>query len=279
MNPIVSPLVRLADALTAGNAADVFALLEPHAVCIVDGTTHSAHGVLQHWLPPHARARLFVRRAFADADDPHWWAGEWVVRTSADGYAWQEIEQGVLLRMSGERIAWLRLHTDPSTQRLVRSNDPLRPEVLPTHVPAPHHVMSRAEKLAVHFRHTREGWAKGDAETVVSCHAPQSLIQTPLEVVRGHEALRQAVKAYFENYADTTIEVHHVVHNGIWFAVQQTWTCTNRKTGVRASDQDLNIGIMQDGLFYRWREYYDSRTSAQTREQTVFGKETSDSVP
>jgi hypothetical protein len=63
-----------------------------------------------------------------------------------------------------------------------------------------------------------------------------------------------------------------MVYDGHFLAINQTWRCTNRKTGVVAGDQDLNIGIMRDGRFYRWREYYDSRTSAQTLEQTVFGR-------
>ncbi|MCS6773749.1 MAG: hypothetical protein NZ693_06520 [Thermoflexales bacterium] len=57
-----------------------------------------------------------------------------------------------------------------------------------------------------------------------------------------------------------------------FLAIQQRWACTNLKTGVQAVDRDINIGVMQDGVFYRRREYYDSHTSAQTREQTVFSR-------
>ncbi len=98
------------------------------------------------------------------------------------------------------------------------------------------------------------------------------MIQTSFEVVRGHDQLRTAAKAYDENYTDTRIDVHRIVYDGTFLAINQTWRCTNRKTGVRAGDQDLNIGIMRDGRLYRWREYYDSRTSAQTLEQTMFGR-------
>jgi ketosteroid isomerase-like protein len=148
---------------------------------------------------------------------------------------------------------------------------PLRAEVWPVHVPSRTHLLSREEILATHYRHTRQGWAIGSADNVVSCHAPESVIQTAFEVVRGHDNLRRSVKAYFENYRDTTIEVERVVYDGNFLAISQTWTCTNQKTGITVSDHDLNIGIMQDGKFYRWREYYDSRKSAQTVEQTVFG--------
>jgi hypothetical protein len=95
------------------------------------------------------------------------------------------------------------------------------------------------------------------------------LIKALFEVVREHDPLRRAVVAYHENYADTVITVHRVAYIGEYLAIQQTWTCTNRKTGIRAAD---NIGVLQDGKFWRWREYYDSRKSAQTLEQTVFGK-------
>jgi len=270
------PLSEIARAWHADGPDGVVGLCAPDAVWIVDGQSYAGRAAIAAHLREIGQAsgyvRAFVRRAFCDLRDPEWWAGEWVVRSSSGGQRCREIEQGVLLKLQGEEIAYLRIHSDHRSVREVAADAPLRDEPWPSSVPARARTMSHDEVLAVHLRHTTQGWARGDAETVVSCHGPGSLIHTSLEVVRGHDQLRRSVLAYHENYADTVITVHRLVYSGDYLAIHQTWSCTNRKTGIRAADEDLNIGIFQDGKFWRWREYYDSRTSAQTLEQTVFGR-------
>jgi hypothetical protein len=232
--------------------------------------------VLQASLEARPHARIILRRAFRDSDDPEWWAGEWTFRSSDDGQHWREIEQGLMMRFIGGRIVELRTHNDHASVRDAGVDDPLRDEQWPEGVPTtPAKPMTREQVLAAHMRHTMQGWACGDDAVVVSSHGPGSLIQTSFEIVQGHDEIRRSVKAYFENYVDTHVEVHRIVYDGHFLAICQTWTCTNRKTGVCAGDQDLNIGIMREGKFWRWREYYDSTKSAQTLEQTVFGKKAS----
>jgi ketosteroid isomerase-like protein len=272
-----SPLTALAHAWRTDGPEGAAALCAPDAAWIVDGQPYEGQPAIAGYLCAisglPARVNIFIRRAFHDLREPEWWAGEWVVRSASDdGQRWREIEQGVLLRLQGNQIAYLRIHGDHRSAREVDAGAPLRDEPWPAAIPAPTRTMTHDDILAVHLRHTTQGWARGDAETVVSCHAPDSLIQTPFEIVRGHNQLRRAVLAYYENYADTVITVHRVVYSGEYLAIHQTWTCTNRKTGIRAGDEDLNIGVLQDGKFWRWREYYDSRKSAQTLAQTVFGR-------
>ncbi len=273
---MASPLDAIAGAWRTDGPEGVARLCAPDAAWIVDGQTHAGRAAIAACLRALGDSpdsiRIYVRRAFCDLREPEWWAGEWVMRSSPDGQRWREIEQGALLQLRGDQIAYLRLHSDQRSVREVTADAPLRAEPWPPAIPAPARVMTHEEILAVHLRHTTQGWARGDAETVVSCHAPESVIHTTFEVVRGHDQLRRAVLAYHENYADTVIAVHRVVYSGEYLAIHQTWTCTNRKTDVRAGDEDLNIGVLQDGKFWRWREYYDSRTSAQTLAQTVFGR-------
>lgn len=271
-----TPFDALAHAWRSGGPEQVVHLCHPEALWVVDGRPYRGHAEISDYLRAIAaapkRARILVRRAFHDLREPEWWVAEWTLRAATNDRRWREIEQGVMLCLSGGQITHLRIHNDHRSIRDVADEDaPLREEVWPAFVPPRTRDMTYDEILAVHYRHVLQGWARGDAETVVSCHAPESLIQTSFEVVRGHDQLRRSVLAYHENYADTTITVHRVVYSGDYLAIHQTWICTNRKTGLRAGDEDLNIGIMQDGRFWRWREYYDSTKSAQTLEQTVFG--------
>ncbi|MCS6846082.1 MAG: nuclear transport factor 2 family protein [Anaerolineae bacterium] len=270
-----SPFDALAHAWRSGGPEQVIRLCRPDATWIVDGHPYHGHADILAYLSSIARApdgvHILVRRAFHDLREPEWWVAEWVLRAAAGDGQWREVEQGILLHFSAGRISHLRIHNDHRSARIVRRDDPPRREVWPPSIPPRTRNMTYDEILAVHYRHVMHGWARGDAEVVVSCHAPESLIQTSFEVVRGHDQLRRAVPVYYQNYADTLVTVHRVVYSGDYLAIHQTWSCTNRKTGVRADDEDLNIGVMQDGRFWRWREYYDSTKSAQTLEQTVFG--------
>ncbi|MFC1466686.1 MAG: nuclear transport factor 2 family protein [Candidatus Brachytrichaceae bacterium NZ_4S206] len=270
-----TPFDAFAHAWRSGGPERVMSLCHPDASWIVDGRPYHGHAEIGTYLrgiggAPN-RVRILVRRAFHDVREPEWWVAEWALRVVAGDGRWREVEQGVMLRFHAGQITHLRIHNDHLSVRDVEEDAPLREEAWPPAIPPRTRDMTYDEILAVHYRHVLQGWARGDVETVVSCHAPESLIQTSFEVVRGHDQLRRAVLAYAENYADTVVTVHRVVYSGDYLAIHQTWSCTNRKTGVHADDQDLNIGVMQDGRFWRWREYYDSTKSAQTLEQTVFG--------
>lgn len=259
-----------------GNARRFAAEFHPTATWIVDGVLHSGQAAIQAWaqsvLDKTPHVRVFKRRAFHDNDEPNWHAAELVFRASADGEHCIEIERGVLLQIVDGCIVFGRVHNDPRSRRVVQANDPLRPEIWPIDIPPRQRDMTHDEIVAMQMRHVMQGWRLGDDDIVVSCHAPTSVIQTPYETVIGHDMIRTTVRAYFANYADTEIRIHRIVYDGEYLAINQTWLCTNRKTGVRAGDEDLNIGVIRDGKLWRWREYYDCTRSAQTLEQTVFGK-------
>jgi len=270
----ITPFDQLADAWASGEPAKLAALFHPEATWVIDGQCIAGDEILlaiEATMSGLNGARIFIRRAFHDSREPDWWAAEWTFRSSADGKTWREIEQGLLLHLRDGMIESLRTHNDHRSICEVQPDDPLRDEAWPAELPEQTRAMTHEEVLAAHTRHVMQGWAQGNDDVVTSSHGPAGIIQTSFEVVRGHEQLRTSVKAYFANYSDTSINVHRMVYDGYFLAINQTWRCTNRKTGVNAGDQDLNIGIMRDGRFYRWREYYDSRTSAQTLEQTVFG--------
>ena len=272
-----TPFDALARAWQSGGSDRAANLCHPDATWIVDGRLYRGRSEIEGYLRtvagPANGVRVLIRRAFHDLREPDWWVAEWALRT-ASGECWREVEQGVLLHVSAGQIAHLRIHNDHRSVREVTADAPLRDEPWPPSIPPRTRDMTYDEILAMHRRHTLQGWARGDAEVVASCHAPDSVLQTSFEVIRGHDQLRRAASAYFENYADTAIQVHRIVYSGDYLAIHQTWRCTNRKTGVCADDEDLNIGVLQDGKFWRWREYYDSTKSAQTLEQTVFGRPT-----
>lgn len=276
-----TPFNHLADAWASGDPVQVSALFQPNATWVIDGQSIAGEEIplaIEATLGNLHGARIVIRRAFHDLREPDWWVAEWAFRSRA-GDGWREIEQGLLLHLRDGQIDSLRTHNDHRSIRVVQPDDPLREEAWPATLPSQARAMTHEEILATQMRHVMQGWAMGDAGIVASCHGAEGVIQTSFEVVRGHEQLRASVKAYYENYADTRIDVHRIVCDGTFLAIHQTWHCTNRKTGASAGDQDLNIGIMRDGKLYRWREYYDSRASAQTLEQTIFGRATETSAP
>jgi limonene-1,2-epoxide hydrolase len=215
--------------------------------------------------------RVLLRRAFSDMHDPNWHVAEWAFRVQDGAGDCHECEQGILIHEREGRIAYMRTHNDKFRMCAMSWDAPLRPESRPLNIPTPQRPMTPDEILAVQHRHVMQGWRLGDADVVTSSHAPDSVILNAWETVRGHDEIRISVGKYIENYTDTEIEVHRVVYDGQNIAVNQTWRCTNRVTGVRGGDQDLIIGVMQDGKIWYWREYFDPDQSAQTLKQTHFG--------
>jgi len=273
MSCAFDPLIA---AWQSGNAHSLTDLFTPTARWTIDGEALEANEIaltIGASLETRPHVHITLRRAFQDLRDSAWWAGEWVLRSSVDGQAWDEIEQGLLLQTAPDgRIATLRTHNDHGSVRQVSRDAPVRDEHWPKWLPPASRPLDHDQIVALQHRHVMSGWRTGSEDMVISCHGETGLIQTSFELVRGHEQLRHSVRNYFANYADTHIDIHHIVFDGEWLAINQTWRCTNRLTGVHAGDQDLNIGIIREGKLWRWREYYDSRKSAQTAEQTAFGK-------
>ncbi len=268
-----SPLAALAQAWESSDPQRVLACFADHPDVVQDEHAWQGAAAVAAWareaLQRAPYVRVLLRRTFCDRREPHWWAAEWVWRASADGVWWDEIEQGLIAHAPEGRMRWLRIHSDHSTLRRVTADIPPRPEPWPADVPPRTRDMTYEEILSLHFRHTLSGWGAGNADVVVSCHAPDSLIQTGLMLAQGHARLREMVAVYGAHYADTRVDVHRVIYSGDFLAIYQTWTCTDRRTGVRAADQDINIGVVQDGRFYRWREYFDVRATLQKDTMTA----------
>ena len=196
---MTNPFDLLTDAWQSGDASRVAALFIPNATWTIDGDVLSGDEIalaMGASLQARPHTRILLRRAFHDLQAPQWWVAEWALRSSADGTTWQEIEQGLLLQLAPDgRIASLRTHNDHATVREVQADAPLRAELWPEHVPPQSKPMTHDEILATQMKHVMSGWRVGSADTVVSCHGECSVIQTSLEVVRGHDQLRRSAQA------------------------------------------------------------------------------------
>ena len=265
---------RLMAAWHSGQPDPVTELFDPAAQWVIDGQTLEGRDEIAlavNATIANAQAmRIVLRRAFSDLNDPNWHVVEWAFRVQTDAGC-RECEQGVLIHEQDGRIVYMRTHNDKFRACATRMDAPLRPEARPANIPAPQRPMTLDEILALQQWHVMHGWRMDDAEVVTSAHAPSSVLLNAWETVRGHDELRTSLGQYSQNYTDTEVEVHRVVYDGQNIAVNQTWRCTNRVTGVRGGDQDLIIGVMQDGKIWYWREYFDPDQSAQTLTQTHFG--------
>lgn len=265
----------LGQAWASGDAGEILALVAPDAVWIVDGREYHGHPQIKAYvaatLAGPTQVRTVLRRAFNDLDEPTWSAAEWAFRKQL-GDTCSEVEQALLMHVDANgQIARLRIHNDELRRCASTMDAPLRPELRKAHYPQPITPMSKADILALQDRHVMQGWRLGNADMICSCHADDSVILNAWEEIQGYDQFRISVAKYTQNFADTAIEVHRVVYDGQNIALNQTWTCTNRLSGKRAGDQDLILGVMQDGHIHYWREYFDGSQSAQTLEQTHFG--------
>jgi limonene-1,2-epoxide hydrolase len=217
-------------------------------------------------------SRAIVRRAFSDLENPAWAAAEWSLRIGTTAAMNLEIEQAVIIHLDADgRIDFARVHSDALRSRVCAVDAELKPDRWPD-LPRAATTMTHADIRALQDRHVMQGWRLGSADTICSCHAPTSTILNAWETVTGYDMFRQSVGQYSQNFADTRIDVHHIVYDGQNIAVNQTWTTRNLKTGKVNGDEDLILGVMQDNLIYYWREYFDGRLSAQTAGQTLFAE-------
>lgn len=266
---------KLIDAWANRDVAQFVNLFSPDATWIVDGHTYKGHPAIAayaHGLWVNAvQVRVVLRRLFCDRDEPEWSVAEWAFRVQT-GAGCNEVEQAVMARVRADKILFLRTHNDSFRACQTALDAPLRMEHRKSIYPAPQQTMSRVDILKLQYRHVMQGWRLGHADNICSCHAPDSVILNAWEVVRGYDEFRTSAVQYVANYADTMIDVHRIIYDGQNIALNQTWRCTNRNTGIRAGDQDLIIGIVQDHQIHYWREYFDPSQSAQTLQQTHFGK-------
>jgi len=265
----------LGQAWASKNVDTILALVAPDAVWIVDGREYHRHAQIKAYvdamLAGATQVRAVLRRAFNDLDEPTWSAAEWAFRTQK-GDACSEVEQALLMHVGNDGlIDLLRIHNDELRRCTSDIDAPLRSELRKPTYPSPITPMTKTDIHALQDRHVMQGWRLGNADMICSCHTPDSVILNAWEEIQGYDQFRVSVDKYTQNFADTMIEVHRVVYDGQNIALNQTWTCTNRLTGKRAGDQDLILGVIQDGYIHYWREYFDGSQSAQTLEQTHFG--------
>ncbi len=270
----MSIVQKLIDAWANCNVAQIVGLFSPAATWIVDGRAYEGHNAITTYirqvLDDVVQTCIVLRRTFNDVDEPSWAAVEWAFRIqTASGCS--EVEQAVLVYVRDEQITYMRTHNDTLRRCQTTLDAPLRPEHRRASYPVPARPMDKADILKLQHRHVMQGWRLGDADTICSCHAPASVILNAWEDVHGHAEIRTSAVKYGANFVDTHIEVHRVVYDGQNIALNQTWSCTNRLTGIRAGDQDLIMGVVQDNQIHYWREYFDPSQSAQTLEQTPFG--------
>jgi|GEM_PF-1611100 len=277
--PIIQKLV---EAWQSGDPDRVAALFAPDARWVIDGQALEGRAeIAMAGAASMANAkavRIVLRRAFSDKREPNWHVAEWAFRMkpadpsqvdTSTGDS-RECEQGVLIHEQDGQIVYMRTHNDKFRMCSIAWDAPLRPESRPTTLPTPQQEMTVDDVIVLQNRHVMHGWRLGNADTVTSSHMPHSVILNAWTTVDGHDNIRASVRKYTENFKDTHIDIHRVVYDGQNVAVNQTWSCTNCVTGVRAGDEDLIIGVIQDGKIWYWREYFDPEQSTQTLEQVLF---------
>lgn len=277
----ISIINKLIEAWQSGDAVQVAALFAPQARWVIDGQALEGRQEIElaasSVMSTTTGVKVLLRRAFSDMQDPNWHVAEWAFRIKprdsgdlklAEGES-RECEQGILIHEQDGQIDYMRTHNDKFRTCTMAWDAPLRPESRPTDLPTPTTPMTTDDVIALQLRHVMQGWRRGDPEVVTGSHMPNSVILNAWTTVAGHNEIRTSVAKYTENFADTHIDIHRVVYDGQNVAVNQTWNCTNRLTGRRAGDEDLIIGVIQDGKIWYWREYFDPEQSTQTLDQAT----------
>jgi hypothetical protein len=95
---------------------------------------------------------------------------------------------------------------------------------------------------------------------------PEIRLYPPWDFRAGPADVERAIVYHIEEYADTVVTPERILyddsqpHLGV---CQQTFACTDRKTGRRGEDRDFALFEIAEGRLRYWRNYFDAANSVQ----------------
>jgi hypothetical protein len=88
----------------------------------------------------------------------------------------------------------------------------------------------------------------------------------PWSYRQGKEEVEAVAHYHFANFLDTRVTTQRIIFDESqpYFGVcQQTFACTNPKTGQRGQDADFAFYEICQGKLRYWRNYFDTSRSIQ----------------
>jgi ketosteroid isomerase-like protein len=249
-------------ALMAGMASDVQLVFSRESVVGREQLAQSLEHVGQKW----GDFRIFVRRLLIDCEQSV--AGvEWVCRSveNESGQCQQLLGSAALDFDADGQLTQCKIYFDRDRSGQVgRLDEPWPAERwLPCADGGVPPTRTQSEMLL----HTyAAAWSSDDAEKVGALLHEGVHLCPPWTYREGKTAVKAIAHYHFENFEDTQVTPQRIIYDASqpYFGVcQQTFACTNPKTGLRGMDSDFAFFEICEGKVRYWRNYFDTQRSVQ----------------
>lgn len=109
-------------------------------------------------------------------------------------------------------------------------------------------------------------WSSSNADAVGQLLHDEVYLCPPWAYRKGKEEVVAIVRYHFTNFLDTQVTPQRIIFDESqpYFGIcQQTFACTNPKTGLRGQDTDFAFFEICQGKLRYWRNYFDTDRSIQ----------------
>ncbi|HEX9923941.1 MAG TPA: nuclear transport factor 2 family protein [Anaerolineae bacterium] len=109
-------------------------------------------------------------------------------------------------------------------------------------------------------------WSNHDAVTIGQLLHDEVYLCPPWAYREGKEEVEAIARYHFANFLDTQVTPQRIIFDESqpYFGIcQQTFACTNPKTGLRGQDTDFAFFEICQGKLRYWRNYFDTGRSIQ----------------
>lgn len=100
-------------------------------------------------------------------------------------------------------------------------------------------------------------WEQADADAALADFAVDGVLISPGGRWQGHDAIRAAMRSFFEGVSGVEVIVTRVLLDGDQGAAEWTWTETHQDGSRHVADDAIIFALLNEKIIY-WREYFDT---------------------
>ena len=249
-------------ALMAGTASDMQLVFSRETVVGQEQLMQFLEQIGQKW----DGFSIYVRRLLIDCEQSV--AGlEWVCRgvENGSGQCQQLLGSAALDFDANRQLTQCKIYFDMDRSGQVGSLDEPWPHERWSPCPNGGEPPTRTQSETLIHTYAA-AWSSDDAEKVGALLHNGVHLCPPWTYREGKTAVKAIVHYHFENFEDTQMTPHRIIYDvsqPCFGVCQQTFACTNPKTGLRGADSDYAFFEICEGKLRYWRNYFDTQRSVQ----------------
>ena len=120
-------------------------------------------------------------------------------------------------------------------------------------------LMNTKEQITEMVYRQAKAWEEQNAQAIANDFAENAIFIAAGSMFEGKQHIRKAAQDYFNQFANTQVEIKRIIVDGEQGAVEWYWRDQERKTGQSGYAEDAIIFQLRDGKIVYWREYIEQK--------------------